>query len=348
MRNYVFNLETEKAIKELLSSPKVVVITTHHKPDGDALGSSLGWMHVLNAMGHHASVVAPSEFPAFLRWMKGSNEVVDFIKNPALARKNFAAAEIVFCLDFNDPSRVEKMQQDLVDVKVPMILIDHHLDPKPDFCTYQYSYPNIGSTAELLVHILIQFGWDKYLDKDSAECLYCGIMTDTGSFRFNSVTDQTHRIIARLMEEGVRNDLIHERIYDTNSFQRMKFLGYTLSEKMQIITEYNTVVFTASQSDMDRFNHEPGDLEGIVNFGLSIKNIKVAVLFSERDGLVKISFRSKGDFSVKDIAEKYFSGGGHRNAAGGKSKLSLDASVQKFIGLLPEFKNELLAQTEND
>ncbi|MBK7964224.1 MAG: bifunctional oligoribonuclease/PAP phosphatase NrnA [Bacteroidetes bacterium] len=348
MSNYKFNQEDKKAIIELLSSPKEVVITTHHKPDGDALGSSLGLMHILKALGHQVKVVVPSEFPAFLNWMNGSKDVVDFIKNPKSAKDHLSKAEVVFCLDFNNPSRVEKMQVELLNVKVPMVLIDHHLDPKAGFCNFQFSYPSMGSTAELIVHLLMDVGWDQYLHRDSAECLYTGIMTDTGSFRFNSVTDQTHLVISRLMKEGVRNDRIHELIYDTNSFMRMKFLGYTLNEKMQMLSEYNVIVFTASQSDMDRFEHEPGDLEGIVNFGLSIKNIKVAVLFSERDGLVKISFRSKGTFSVKDIAEKYFEGGGHRNAAGGRSKLKLAETVKKFIDILPLYKTELQSEISND
>lgn len=348
MSNYEFNKEDKKLVIELLSSPKEVVITTHHKPDGDALGSSLGLMHILKALGHRVSVVVPSEFPAFLDWMNGSKDVIDFIKHPKSAKDQLAKAELVFCLDFNDPSRVEKMQTDLKEVKAPMVLIDHHLDPKHGFCKVQFSYPSIGSTAELLVHLLMDFGWDQYLNRESAECLYTGIMTDTGSFRFNSVTAQTHLVISRLMKEGVRNDRIHELIYDTNSFMRMKFLGYTLSEKMQLIPDYKVIVFTASQSDMDRFEHEPGDLEGIVNFGLSIKNIKVAALFSERDGLVKISFRSKGSFSVKDIAEKYFEGGGHKNAAGGRSKLSLEQSVKKFIDVLPLYKAELQSDSNNE
>lgn len=348
MSSYDFNTTTKKALLDLLSSPKQVVITTHHKPDGDALGSSLGLMHVLKALGHRVNVVSPSEFPAFLNWMDGSNEVIDFIKSPKIAKEIFSKAEVVFCLDFNDPSRVEKMQQELMDTKVPMILMDHHLDPKEGFCDYQYSFPQIGSTSELIVHLLMHFGWDEHLNRGSAECLYAGIMTDTGSFRFNSVTDKTHMVIARLMKEGVRNDRIHELIYDTNSFMRMKFLGYTLSEKMQLIADYNVVIFTAAQPDMDRFEHESGDLEGIVNFGLSIRKIKVAVLFSERDGLVKISFRSKGSFSVKTIAEKYFEGGGHKNAAGGRSKLNLSDTVNKFISLLPLYKEELQADSTNE
>ncbi|MBL7924639.1 MAG: bifunctional oligoribonuclease/PAP phosphatase NrnA [Bacteroidia bacterium] len=341
MSNPVFSTEKLDAFKSLLSEPKKVVITTHHKPDGDALGSSLGLSQVLMKAGHQVKVVLPSEFPMFLDWMKSSRDALDFIKNTSGARKALDEAELLICLDFNDPSRVEQMQADLEKVKVPMVLIDHHLDPKVGFCNIQFSYPSIASTCELIVHLLMVLNWDHHLDRDSAECLYTGIMTDTGSFRFNSVTPATHRVVARLMDEGVRNDYIHEMIYDTNSFWRMKFLGFTLFQKMQVLEEYKTVVLTASQKDMDEFHHEPGDLEGIVNFGLSIRDMKVAVLFSERDGLVKISFRSKGKFSVKDIAEKYFEGGGHRNAAGGRSKLSLDDTVKKFVAHLAEYKSEL-------
>lgn len=339
---HVFSAEKISALLDLLRDPKRIVITTHHKPDGDALGSSLGLKQVLMAAGHHAEVVVPSEFPMFLDWMEGAAEVTDFIRNPKQARQKLEAAELVFCLDFNDPGRVEQMQSDLQKVTVPMVLVDHHLDPKPGFCHIQFSVSTMASTAELIVHLLLAMKWDHHLSKNGAECLYTGIMTDTGSFRFNSVSANTHLAVARLMQEGVRNDVIHERIYDTNSVWRMRFLGYTLFEKMQVLEEFNTVVFTASQADMERFHHEPGDLEGIVNYGLSISGMKMSVLFSERDGLVKISFRSKGLFSVKEIAEKYFEGGGHRNAAGGRSKLSLDNTVAKFTVLLPEYKDALL------
>jgi len=341
---HVFSSEKISALQILLREPKKIVITTHHKPDGDALGSSLGLKQVLTVLGHTVEVVVPSEFPAFLDWMDGASQVTDYIRDGKKARTILQDAQLIFCLDFNDPARVEQMQQELLKITVPMVLVDHHLDPKAGFCNIQFSYPSIGSTAELIVHLLMVMKVDNLLNRSGAECLYTGIMTDTGSFRFNSVTPSTHRVVARLMEAGARNDLIHERIYDTNSEWRLKFLGYTLFSKMQVLEEFNTVVFTAGKEDMDLFHHEPGDLEGIVNYGLSIKNIKVAVLFSERDNLVKMSFRSKGSFSVKEIAEKYFEGGGHRNAAGGRSRLSLEETVVKFKSLLPSYKDELIRE----
>lgn len=344
MMTQVFSSEKIRQLQELLQDIQQIVITTHHKPDGDALGSSLGLWHVLTSLGFKVKVVVPSEFPSFLDWMKGSEDVIDFFKNPVKAREALRQAELLFCLDFNDPSRVERMQSEIAGLSIPMVLIDHHLDPKPGFCNIQFSYPAIGSTCELLIHILVALGWDNRLDRDAAECLYAGIMTDTGSFRFNSVTSGTHRVIALLMDAGARNSFIHERIYDTNSVWKLKFLGFTLHEKMEVISECNTVIFSASQEDMNLFHHEPGDLEGVVNYGLSIRNMKMAVLFSERDGLVKISFRSKGSFSVKEIAEKYFEGGGHRNAAGGKSTLSLNEAIHKFKTLLPLYKDELVRE----
>lgn len=337
----VFSEDKITVFKQLLAGRPPVVLTMHHRPDGDALGSALGLQRVLTGTGHNARVVAPSEFPSFLDWMPGSTEVVDFIRNPEEARSLFSAAGLIICLDFNDPSRVEAMHSTLAEAAAPIVMIDHHLDPKPGFGLIQFSYPSVGSTSELVAHLLPALGLDHGLDRDSAECLYAGIMTDTGGFRFNSVTPATHRIIARLIAAGARNDLIHDFIYDNNSEWRMRFLGYTLQEKMKVFREFSTVVFTASQEDMDRFHHEPGDLEGIVNYGLAIKGIRLAVLFSERDGMVKISFRSKGDFSVKDIAVRHFEGGGHRNAAGGRSRLSLNETVGRFLNLLPEFENEL-------
>lgn len=341
MNDPIFHEETIARLRGLLGHPRNVVITTHHKPDGDALGSSLGLMHVLRRSGHHVQVVLPSEFPGFLGWMSGSGDTVDYIRNSPRAVAVLNEAELVFCLDFNDPSRVEAMEEALRKTPATKILIDHHLDPKTEHFNLCISLPSQASTSEIIVHLVSILGLDQFLDRDAAECLYAGIMTDTGSFRFNSVTASTHRAVARLMDAGVRNDRVFEYIYDHNSEKRIRFMGYTLLEKMKVIPEFSTVIMTASQADMDRFEHAPGDLEGIVNYGLSISGMKMSVLFSQRDGLVKISFRSKGAFSVKEIAENYFHGGGHRNAAGGRSNAGLEAAVQTLIDLLPNYESEL-------
>jgi phosphoesterase RecJ-like protein len=273
--------------------------------------------------------------------MKGSETVVNFQSHPETAQRLFQDADLVFCLDFNEPSRVDRMEETLMNCTCPMVLIDHHLDPKPGFCNPVFSYPSYASTAELIVHLLSAAGVAQHLSRDAAECLYAGIMTDTGGFRFNSVSPGTHAAAAQLLAAGCRNDLIHERIYDGNSADRLRLLGHTLLEKMRVLDRFHTVVFAVTEEEMDRFNHAPGDLEGIVNYGLSIHGIRMSVLFSERDSLVKISFRSKGSFSVKLIAERFFNGGGHRNASGGRSIKSLEEAIQDFIQILPQFENEL-------
>jgi len=319
---------------KILEKPLKIVITTHFKPDGDALGSSIGLACYLKKNGHNITIVTPSEFPDFLSWMNGSSTVIDFLKNPTEAKLAFKEAELICCLDFNDSKRVEGMESLLLKSSGKKMLLDHHLDPK-EFCDFTFSFPQIGSTAELVYHLIAALNGEHLLDRDASEALYAGIMTDTGSFRFSSVSSDTHRVISSLIDLGARNYFVHEKIYDTNSESRLRFLGNCLLNNMQVFKEFNTVVFTAKKEDMIRFEHESGDLEGVVNYGLGIRNITMAVLFSERDHLVKISFRSKGDLSVKNIAEKYFEGGGHKNAAGGRSSLSLDETVAKFVTLLP-------------
>ena len=324
-------------LQQILSTPKNIVITTHHKPDGDALGSSLGLLNYLLKKGHKVTMVSPSEYPDFLSWMKGSTEVIDFIKNPKAAQTAFAGAELVFCLDFNDPRRVERMMSLLNDSPAIKVLMDHHLDPQ-NFCKYTFSFPKACATAEIIFHFIVACGDLQLIDKDIAECLYTGIMTDTGSFRFDNVTPATHRVVAGLLAAGANHSMVHDYIYDSYSESRLHFLGYCLKDKLVVLPEFHTAYFAISKSEMDQYKHQPGDLEGIVNFALSIKGIRMGVLFSERDGVVKMSFRSKSGYSVKEIAEKHFEGGGHKNAAGGRSSLSLDETVKKFKDLLPLYK----------
>ena len=330
-----FNQNKIDSVKSLILSSKHIVITTHYKPDGDALGSSLGLWAYFKSLGLNAAVVLPSEFPAFLNWMHGSKETIDFLKNKDQAKALFETADLIFCLDFNDPTRTEGMSELITSSNAKKVMIDHHLAPK-DFCDFDFSFPSVGSTCELIVHFIEAMNGLSHISMDSAACLYAGIMTDTGSFRFNSVTAETHRVIGLLLNTGMRNDFVHEAVYDTSSEDRLRFLGHILLNQMFVLHEHKTAYFQCSASDMKQFNHQSGDLEGIVNYGLSIEGIKMAVLFSERDGIIKISFRSKGDFSVKDLAEKHFEGGGHKNAAGGKSYLSLEETVNKFKAILKE------------
>jgi bifunctional oligoribonuclease and PAP phosphatase NrnA len=335
-----FNREDLNAVKELLAKPSRIVITTHHKPDGDALGSSLALKHYLVQKGHTVTVVSPSEFPDFLAWMEGSNEVIDFIKSTRAANDAFAGAAIVFCLDFNDPRRVERMTNLLNSFSGIKILIDHHLDPQP-FCNYTFSFPRSCATSELIYHFVVALGDKALLNQSVASCLYAGLITDTGSFRFDSVSADTHRVVAELLATGIHHNKIHDYIYDSYSESRLRFLGFCLKDKLVIHPEYHAAHIAISRVDMDTYKHQSGDLEGIVNFALSIKGIKMAALFSERDGVIKMSFRSKDDFSVKQLAEEHFEGGGHKNAAGGRSNLSLQDTVKKFEELLPLYSAKL-------
>jgi phosphoesterase RecJ-like protein len=325
------------SVKSLLSTPQKIVITTHFKPDGDAMGSSLGLCNYLRKKGHDVKVVTPSDYPEFLWWMEGNKDVINFQSNTSYASELISSAGIIFCLDFNDPSRVENLREGLTASAAIKILIDHHLDSK-DFCKYTFSYHTAAATCELIYYFIVAMGDSIYIDRPVAECLYTGIMTDTGSFRFPAMTPDLHRVVASLMESGARHSLIHELVYDNFSESRLRLLGYCLSAKLNVIANYHTAYITLNEQEMNDFNFQTGDSEGIVNYGLGIRDVRLAAFFSEKQGIVKISFRSRADFSVKELAEQHFNGGGHKNAAGGKSLLTLQQTVDKFIALLPGLK----------
>lgn len=335
-----FDKKAIEEISKLLSSSRKIVITTHHKPDGDALGSSLALFEFLKMKGHDVSVVSPSDYPEFLAWMPGNKMVINGNENKSNASEKFSSAEIIFCLDFNDPARLEVIEDLLKKSSAKKILIDHHLDPKAGF-DFVFSYPESCATAEIVFHLLFALSPKDFLNKNIAMCLYTGIMTDTGSFRYLSMTADTHRIIARLLEAGAVNNFIHENVYDCFSESRTRLLGYCIKDKLVVLRDYSTAYMSLSKEEMKLFNFQTGDAEGIVNYGLGIKGIKLAALFYEREGIVKISFRSKDKFSVKDLAAKHFNGGGHTNAAGGNSNLTLMQTIDKFISVLPEYKKEL-------
>jgi len=335
-----FDTESIQQIRTLLGQPRKICITTHHRPDGDAMGSALALYNYLKIKHHDVKVVVPSNYPDFLDWLPGNAEVANFDKNPAECIKLMEEAEMLFCLDFNAISRVEKLAPMVNASKSVKILIDHHLDPEA-FCEYTFSFPTSCATCELIFYFLKAIGGEKSLNESSATCLYTGIMTDTGSFRFASMTADTHRIIAELMTAGASNFTIHEAIYDNFSEQRTRFLGYCLSEKLVVLPEYRTAYISINNVELEKFNHQTGDTEGIVNFALGIKDIRLAGFFCEKDGLIKISFRSKNGFSVKSLAANHFNGGGHTNAAGGRSFDTMEATINKFIGLVKQMEKEL-------
>lgn len=338
--NERFSQSEVRPVKELLDLPKKIVITTHHKPDGDAMGSALGLYNSLIQEKHIVSVIIPSSAPEFLHWLPGNSSVIDFEKSSEKAKNLISNTEIIFCLDYNALGRIEGMAPFVEQSKAIKILIDHHLTPG-DFCDYIFSYPDSCATSELIYDFIHAINRDNLINKNVAECLYTGIMTDTASFRYSTMSAQTHRIIAKLMDAGAENYKIHELVYDNFSADRMRFLGYCIKDKLEVIAAYNAALIAVSTQELKKFNHKTGDTEGIVNFALGIKGIRLAAFFVERNNEIKISFRSKNEFSVKDFANKHFQGGGHKNAAGGRSELSLEETVKKFIELLSLYKEAL-------
>jgi len=326
-----------KEIKELLSVPRKIVITTHYKPDADALGSSLAMYTYLCKKGHEVIVITPSDYPWFLSWMVGNDKVLiyDAEKERSLTNtvKAFNNAEVIFCLDFSAMDRVQDLKEILTNAKGKKILIDHHLEPQ-HFADYEIWDTKAAATAELVYDFIVGLGDADKIDIGIAECIYAGIMTDTGSFRYPSTSSKVHLVIAALIDKGINNFKIHSLIYDNNSEDRLRFLGYSLSEKLKILKDKKTAYFCITQEELEKFNSKTGDTEGLVNYALSIEGINFAALMIERPDAIKLSFRSRGDFSVNEFARKYFEGGGHRNAAGGKSDMNITETETKFIEIL--------------
>lgn len=349
MRNYyllyiraLMNTKEIIKIKELLSTPKSIVIVTHKNPDGDAIGSSVALHHYLKQYNHDVVVVTPNEHPDFLKWVPGNEEaILKFSENEKDAIAKIDEADLIFTLDFNHFSRSGDMQPILEKAKATFIMIDHHEQPDT-YATYTYSDTSICSTCQMIYHFIEKLNDLDKIDENIASCLYVGIMTDTGSFRYRSTTSTTHRVIAELIDKGADNTSIHESIYDTNTVSRLELQGVALSN-LKVLPEYNTAYITISQKELDDHDFKKGDTEGFVNLGLSIKGIRFAMIFIEnkREKIIKISLRSKGDFSVNEFARAHFEGGGHHNASGGKSNLSLTETVEKFISILPPYKNAL-------
>jgi phosphoesterase RecJ-like protein len=329
------------ALQELLQDPKKVMITTHHKPDADALGSSLGLAGYLKKKGHHVTVVTPSDYPSFLNWMPGNEEVVVCSEQTdGQVRQIISEAEVIFCLDFSCLGRINEMGPYVREAKATKVLIDHHLEPER-FADIEFSDTAAAATAELVYHVIRELGDEPLIDVSIGECLYAGIMTDTGSFRHPTTSRNVHLIIAELVHLGVDISKVHRLIYDSYSEKRLRFLGYALKDKLVVLPEFNTAYIAISADELKEYDSQTGDTEGLVNFALSILGVVFAAVLIDRSTAVKISFRSVGNFSVNEFARSHFQGGGHRNASGGVSYLTLDETVAKFVSLLPAYKDQL-------
>lgn len=339
-------MQNFEAFKEKLKSPKNIVITTHHKPDADALGSSLALASYLKKKNHKVTVVSPTDYPDFLSWMVGNDDVLKYSEGGKnKSEEAIDEADLIFCLDFSSLKRINEVGDLVRESKAEKVLIDHHLEPE-DFAQYVLWSTKAAATAELIHQLIVDLKDQDLIDKDIAEALYAGIMTDTGSFKHPNTTKNIFDVCGDLVGRGADTAKVAKLIYDNNSLNRIKFIGYALNEKLRVIPELNTAYFAITAEELEKFHSKTGDTEGLVNYALSIEGIKFAAVIIDRTEAVKMSFRSVGDFSVNEFAKKNFSGGGHKNAAGGISHTTLEETVSKFEELLQENKNELSTKTK--
>lgn len=333
-----------KPIQELyplLKSPAKVVITTHQKPDADAMGSSLALLHFLVQAGHDVTVVSPTNWAGWLNWMPGVNGVVDYELNKEKVAELLQSTEWLFCLDFNIFHRTKNLAPLLAAATCKKILIDHHQEPDSVNFDFGVSDTSKSSTCEMIYDFVVGSGEADKITLGMCECLYAGVMADTGSFRFPSASASVHSMVADLKKRGLNHTKVHEHIYDNFLENRMRFIGHVLLNRMDISYEHNTALIAISKKDLQRYQIRTGDTEGLVNYPLSIQGIKLAALVIDRDEERKWSFRSKGDFDVNTFARKHFEGGGHFNAAGGRSSQSLEETVAQFITIIKEYTSQL-------
>ena len=328
-------------IKPLINgTPAKIAITMHQNPDADAMGSALALQDYLSRKGHQITVISPNEFPAFLRWMPGCDAVLVYESHKEQAETVLKQASLLFCVDFNAFHRTRHLAPLLEQTQATKILIDHHLHPDPGF-DYGKSDTTAAATALLIYEFIVAMGDFSMINLDMAQCIYAGTMTDTGSFRFPATSSRVHRMIAELMDLGLDHEAVHTAIYDNYQENRLRFIGQVLVDRLKIYYPYNTAVIAVPRSMVHKFDLQAGDTEGLVNLPLSIKGIKFAALLTDRNDEVRISFRSKGDFDVNAFAQKYFNGGGHKNAAGGRSTDSLKMTITRLEEALKENKDLL-------
>jgi phosphoesterase RecJ-like protein len=325
-----------KQIESVILSASHIVITSHKSPDGDSIGSSLGLLYFIEKLGRKAVVCHPDGAPDFLQWI-GTSAILLMSEQPEAVKEQFEKADLVFCLDYNATDRIGDMQALLEAATCKKIMIDHHLNPQ-DFAAITVSETEVSSTAQLIVELIEQSGNGNLLDEKIGTPLYLGILTDTGSFRFSSVQPRTHELLGKLLAAGVKHHLVHENLNDTNTASRLRLQGFAMSEKMEVLEDNHVAIISLTQEELNKRNYQKGDTDSLANLALSIKGMKAAIVFSERDGIIKISFRSKGrENPVNVLAAEHFNGGGHANASGGMSALSMPETLDKIRGLIPQF-----------
>ena len=335
-------MKTIQEIFSLLNSPRHIAIVPHQKPDADAMGASLALFHFLKQFGHSVTIISPSNWAGWLNWMPGSKEVIDSDLRKEEAEKILDKADWLFCLDFNSFDRAKKLAAKLEELTCTKILIDHHQQPDEKSFDYGISDTAKSSTCEMVYDFINASGHSDKMNKEMIDCIYAGVVADTGSFRFSSTTANVHKLVADLKQRGLEHMHVHNELFDNFLENRMRFIGHVLLNRMEVFYEYNTVLLTVPKSDLIKYHIKTGDTEGLVNYPQSITGIKLVAIVIDRDEERKWSFRSKGDFDCNSFARKYFEGGGHFNASGGRSSDSLEKTIQKFYAVMKE--NKLLLQ----
>jgi phosphoesterase RecJ-like protein len=341
MLNKIISESNIQKAKKIIDRSERIVIISHVSPDGDAIGSSLALYHFFLQMGKSVNVLVPNNFPSFLKWMKGAKDIIVGEWKENLTRELIDAADLIFCLDFNLLKRINQLGPLVKRASARKIMIDHHLTPD-DFCDVTISHPEISSTSELIFRFICRMGMFDYIDKNGAECIYTGMMTDTGAFTYNSNSPQIYYIISELIEKGIDKDAIYNKVYADYSECRIRLQGYVLYEKMKIYKEYNTALITLSCEEQRKFQWKKGDTEGFVNIPLAIENIVFSVFIREEENIIKISFRSKGSFPTNQFAFEIFKGGGHLNASGGEFFGTFEEAIALFEEALPRYADKLI------
>lgn len=332
----------DKKIVDVFNTAQNIVVIPHFNPDGDAIGSALGMAYILRELGKNAQIVSPNNYSSFLAWMPGVSDIVIASEEFELAKKIINESDLIVCVDFNMPDRMNILESVVLESGIEILLIDHHPNPKP-FYNYLVQNEKASAAAEMVFELIEYLDWKKHITKDIATSLFTAIMTDTGSFSYSTSNPNTFRVVSELMQYDLDTDHIYNMVYNNFSSQRMNLLGYTLHQKMVILPEYNTGYISLTTKELEQFDFQSGDTEGFVNYPLSVKGVKVSAIFIEKEKHVKISFRSKGTFPVNLFSKKHFNGGGHVNAAGGESYDNLENTVNRFKELLKEYKKELNA-----
>ncbi len=322
-------------LKQLLSFPKEIAIISHRNPDGDAIGSSMGLAAYLQKLHHNVKVVFPSEYPSSYNFIFGVQRSIIFDLDPNAARQALDKAEVIFCLDFNGLDRVDKLGETIQFSKAKKVLVDHHLDPEP-FSDFEFSDTSASSTCELVFKLIDDLGDRSKVDPVMGECLFTGLITDTGSFRYGT-RPYTYEVAAALKSAGVDDYQLADKIFNSQKAKHLKLLGHCLANRMEIIEEHGLGIMYLTKKDYEDFDIQRGDTEGIVNYMLMIENVRMATLVLEQPSIIKISFRSKGDISVQEMAQKYFNGGGHKNASGGSAYANLKDVIKRIKKVAPEF-----------